>query len=50
VLRNEQEIAAALDVSTETEELISRAGSIEQLSRWIEGDLQSGTYVYGVHT
>jgi hypothetical protein len=33
VLRNEQEIAAALDVSTETEELLSRAGSLEQLAR-----------------
>jgi hypothetical protein len=42
VLRNEQEISAALDMSSETEELLSRAGSIEELSRWVGGELQIG--------
>jgi hypothetical protein len=42
VLRKEQDIAAALEMSSETEELLSQAGSIEQLSRWIGGELQLG--------
>jgi hypothetical protein len=43
VLQTEQDIAAALDVvDSETEELLSRAGSIEDLSRWIDGELQLG--------
>jgi hypothetical protein len=43
VLQTEQDIVAALDVvDSETEELLSRAGSIEDLSRWIGGELQLG--------
>jgi hypothetical protein len=39
---NEREIAAALELESETEDLLSRAGSIEELSRRIGGELQLG--------
>jgi hypothetical protein len=42
VLRTEQDIAAALELSSETDELISRAGSIDALARWVGGELQLG--------
>jgi hypothetical protein len=44
VLRSEQEVAAALDAidSDIEEDLLSRAGSIQDLSRWIGEELQLG--------
>jgi hypothetical protein len=44
VLRSEQEVAAALDSidSDIAEDLLSRAGSIQDLSRWIGEELQLG--------
>jgi hypothetical protein len=42
VLRNEQEIAGALDISIETEDLLSRVGSIDELARWVGDELQLG--------
>jgi hypothetical protein len=41
VLRTDQEIADALEQS-ETDELLSRAGSIDELRRQIGGELQLG--------
>jgi hypothetical protein len=44
VLRSEHEVAAALDAidSDIEEDLLSRAGSIQDLSRWIGEELQLG--------
>jgi hypothetical protein len=42
-LRNEQEVAAALDsFISENDDLLSRAGSIEDLSRWVAGEIGEG--------
>jgi hypothetical protein len=39
-LRTEVEIAAALDeIAGDEEELLSVAGSLDEFSRWIEGDV-----------
>jgi hypothetical protein len=44
VLRTDQEITEALEGldSSLEEDLLSRAGSISELSRWIGGELQLG--------
>jgi hypothetical protein len=46
-LRTEQDVAAALEsfVSENEEEMLSRAGSIEELSRWVHGELDIGIYI-----
>jgi hypothetical protein len=42
-LRNEQEVVAALDsFISENDDLLSRAGSIDELSRWVAGEIGEG--------
>jgi hypothetical protein len=40
-LRNEQEVAEAHFIS-ENDDLLSKAGSIEDLSRWLAGEIGEG--------
>jgi hypothetical protein len=51
VLRTDQEIAAALDIDSDLEdELLSTAGSITDLSRWIGGELQLGKRILRIQS